>query len=348
MIRRTRVAIVAGAAAVLLGGTLAFGVSAWAARQQALAGPSDAQIAAAGSWAGEERLVFRNTAPGDGYGHVASVPLGDPAGPRTVSADVCDRVDATGELLACLRTVRGIVPQYTATVTSADGAVDASWPLPGVPSRTRFSPDGSLVATTSFVTGHSYASVGFSTSTVIARTDGQGTGADLGNLEEWTLLRGGTTVAPADRNYWGVTFADDDTFYATVGMNTAGTTALVRGDIRSRTLTTLADNVECPSLSPDGSRVAFKRVTGGTLPAVHWTPAIYDIATGKIDVLPEERSIDDQIEWLDDDTLLYGMPRPDAPGDSDVWRLEVDGGAAPEIFIEHAWSPAVVADGTAG
>jgi Tol biopolymer transport system component len=127
-------------------------------------------------------------------------------------------------------------------------------------------------------------------------------------------------------------------------MTTAGVTYLVRGDIPSRTLETLAENVECPSLSPDGTRVAFKQVTSGSGPTVHWTPAIYDLATGEVRLLPEQRGIDDQIEWLDDDTILYGLPREDAVGDSDVWMLAADGSSPPELFIEHAWSPSVVRD----
>lgn len=93
---------------------------------------------------------------------------------------------------------------------------------------------------------------------------------------------------------------------------------------------------------PDGTRIAFKRVTSGSGPTVHWTPAVYDIATGAVTLLPETRSIDDQIEWLDDGTILYGMPRDGAVGDYDVWKLAADGSSEPSVFIEHAWSPSVV------
>ena len=75
---------------------------------------------------------------------------------------------------------------------------------------------------------------------------------------------------------------------------------------------------------------------------MHWTPAIMDLATGEVVMLPESRSIDDQIEWLDDTTILYGMPRADDSGDTDVWALGADGSGAPRILIEHAWSPSVV------
>lgn len=124
-------------------------------------------------------------------------------------------------------------------------------------------------------------------------------------------------------------------------MTIEGKTYLVKGDLTARTLTTVADDVECPSLSPDGTRIAFKKVTAGAGPTAHWTPAIMDLSTGEVQLLLETRTVDDQIEWLDDETILYGMPRDGAPGDTDVWALGVDG-SEPELFIAHAWSPSVV------
>ncbi|UGB35834.1 hypothetical protein LQ938_03275 [Microbacterium sp. cx-55] len=336
-------AIIAGVALVALGGTAAAGAVAWAQYDERANATSE--VATGGPAAIDEgRIVFRSTASGRGYGHVASVSAAAPEGERAVSDAVCDRVDADAGIISCVRTVRGITPSYTAEITRLDGTPLAQWPLAGIPSRTRISPSGELVATTAFVTGHSYATVGFSTDTSIHRRDGE----DLGDLEQWTLLIDGTPSAPVDRNYWGVTFIDDTSFYATVGIASAGTTYLVRGDIATRTFTALAENVECPSLSPDGTRIAFKRLTAGSGPDAHWTPAVYDIGTGDIQLLPETRGIDDQIEWLDDDTILYGLPRDDVPGDSDIWALAADGSGSARVFIAHAWSPAVVHDGTDG
>ena len=151
----------------------------------------------------------------------------------------------------------------------------------------------------------------------------------------------GDHVVPHDRNIWGVTFAaDDDTFYATVG--TGGETYLVKGDLSARTLTSVADHVECPSLSPDGTRIGFKQATkrdGQTW----WTPAVLDLATGERTVLAgETHNVDDQVEWLDDHTLLYGVARDDEPGVTDVWALDTSAGARPQLLVQQAWSPAVV------
>ncbi|GAA1953928.1 hypothetical protein [Microbacterium deminutum] len=321
---------------VAIGATVVVAALAWQQYQARQSAPSGVETTSPAEWASGDRIVFRNTASGAGYGHVASVQLSDPSGPRAVTDTACDRVDATEEGFSCLRSERGIAPSYTATLYTNDSQVVAEWPLPGIPSRTRISDDGALIATTAFVTGHSYAAVGFSTATEIHDRNGKGPG----NLEDFTLIVDGSPIAPVDRNFWGVTFIDDTTFYATA--QTGGKTYMVKGDLDARTLTAVADDVECPSLSPDGTRVAFKRVTSGSGPTVHWTPAILDLASGDVKLLPESRNVDDQIEWLDDGTILYGMPHEGVAGDTDVWQLAADGSGKPEVFIAHAWSPSVV------
>lgn len=337
---RSKWIAIAVVSVLALSATTVVGVSAWSRYREQQGAPSAVSTSTSGDLPSGARIVFRNTATGQGYGHVAVVPLADPAGPRSILDPTCDRVAATALDMSCLSTERSITPSYTARVFNAAGTTQrAEWALPGVPSRTRFSPDGTMVATTSFVSGHAYAAIGFSTDTEIRRVRG---GTAVPALETWTLLIDGQQSAPLDRNYWGVTFIDDTTFYATVGMTTVGRTYLVRGDIARRTMTAVVDTVECPSLSPDGTRIAFKRVTSGAGPTVHWTPAVYDIASGRVTVLSvEKRSIDDQIAWLDDATLLYGVPNA-TPGDTDVWSLPSDGRGAPTVLIPHAWSPTVV------
>jgi hypothetical protein len=281
------------------------------------------------------RLVFRTTNRGAANGLVSVLPLARLSGRRSVIGPDCDRVDANRFESVCLRTRRGVVTTFEAQMYDARGHETAHWPLPGIPSRTRLSPSGRLVADTTFVTGHSYMQVGFSTATEIRRVGG----ASYGNVEKFALLVGGRRITASDRNIWGVTFSkDDNTFYATAA--SGGKTWLVRGNLADRTLTSVRENAECPSLSPSEQLVAYKkRVPAGS---THWALAVLDLTSGHETVLGEKRSVDDQVEWLDEHTLLYGLPRAGQTGVTDVWQIGTSVGAQPRRVINDAWSPAVV------
>lgn len=322
-------------ATVVLVAATAYTVTAVSVSRARTSGPSAAETTTETPLAAG-RLVFRNTALGEGYGVAASVPLANPAGPRALTGEPCDRVDATATLAVCLRINRGVVTTFESTLFDARWTAQRRWPLSGIPSRTRLSDDSRLVATTAFVSGTSYTAISFSTETTVLTVDGQ----SYGNLEDFALLINGERVLAADRNIWGVTFTrDPDVFYATAS---AGESRwLVKGSLADRTLTSIRDGVECPSLSPDGTRIAFKKNVS-TGPVAQWAIAVYDLAAQTEVVLTEKRSVDDQVEWLDNETLLFGMPRADAVGDSDVLSIPADGRGAATVFIEHASSPSVV------
>ncbi|TFC07178.1 hypothetical protein E3O42_00070 [Cryobacterium adonitolivorans] len=322
---------------LLLAGAAGYGIVAWAEHRARASAPSEVESVASDVRPAGARIVFRNTALGAGYGLVASVPLSDPSAARSVTDLACDRVYATAAVQSCLHIDRGVVTTFNGTLSDASGRETRSWPLAGVPSRTRISADSRLVAATSFVTGEAYGTVGFATMTTISRTDGS---QDYGNLEDFALLVDDVLITAADRNVWGVTFSDDDnTFYATAASNNQ--TWLVRGDLAARTLTAIRDTAECPSLSPDGGRIAYKKEVSTSV-TPQWSIAVLDLATGTETLLHEKRNVDDQVLWLDDDTLLYGLAREDTVGDSDVWSVSADGTAVPELFLAHAWSPSVV------
>lgn len=327
--------IVAIAAVALLGGATAYGAVAFA---QSRALPADDTSTPMTS-VEAGTIVFRQTGGGAKHGFVASVAVDDPAGPRAVSTTPCDRVDATTAGVVCLRADLGI--STTFETLFLDGRLDEvdRRPLAGIPSRTRLSPDGRLAATTSFITGHAYAGTDFSTSTVIVEVGSAPEVADSGELELFPLRVDGALVTAADLNVWGVTFVDDRRFYATAA--SGDHRWLVEGDLVDRTLTALRDDVECPSLSPDGTRIAFKQNRAGA-GQPDWALAVLDLRDGDVVVLPEPASVDDQAEWLDDDTLLYGRSRASAPGDTDVYEIAADATSGPGLLIEHAWSPAVV------
>jgi hypothetical protein len=106
-------------------------------------------------------------------------------------------------------------------------------------------------------------------------------------------------------------------------------------------MVTLHEDAECPSLSPDGTHIVYKQ--RGNLPLGKWRLVNYDIASGKITPLAETRSVDDQVEWLDNADVMYGLPRTTSqPAITDVWSVPTTGTGQPKLLIPQASSPAVV------
>jgi hypothetical protein len=328
--RGARAVAAAGLAGAILAGTAACAAGAPAVTPDATAATSSGWRLPSG-----ERIVFRDTEKGSHYGTVASVPLGHPSGERATSPLACERVYATRDALSCMSKASTNPVGYRETLYGADGTRIKFWPLPGAPSRTRLSPDSKIAAWTAFVDGESYANVKFSTQTII--TDLYGT--YYGPLDAFTFLLDGAPYGALDLNFWGVTFAKDgNTFYATAA--SAGRTWLVRGNLRGRSLVAIKEGAECPSLSPDGTRVAYKKNLG-TSDAPRWTLAVYDLGSKIETVLPLKAEVDDQAEWLDDTTVLFGLPGTTA-GDFDVYSAPADGSAPETLSIHNASSPSVV------
>lgn len=336
MSRRTRVLVLAVMALVLIGGSVGYVAWSRAAQDHASAtAPAQATIAPS-AVENVPHIVFRNSALGTLYGDVAMVPLSNPGGPRAVVSQQCDRVFATTAETLCLASDRGVVTTYSAKVYTTGKSAPTSLPLTGSPSRARLSNDGKYAATTSFVAGDSYAATSFSTRTVVTRlSDGKAL-----DLEDFALFDNGRRISPVDRNYWGVTFvADDDHFYVTVAFG--GATHLARGQLSTKRVDTLRTDAECPSLSPDGTRVAYKK--RGDRARGDWRLVVLDLATGKETQLAERRSVDDQVEWLDNTHILYGLPgTASQAAESNVWVVNADGTGQPSILIPKAWSPAAV------
>ena len=130
--------------------------------------------------------------------------------------------------------------------------------LAGIPSRARISPDGRWGGVTAFVVGHAYASPGeFSTATTIIDLRSGKAVADL--EKDFTVTDDGKVVEARDRNFWGLTFADDgDTFYATLADRRRHVADQGLDQARAGR-ETIHENVECPSLSPDGTRIGYKK-----------------------------------------------------------------------------------------
>lgn len=283
-------------------------------------------------------VVFRNAEVGRAFGRVGVVALDDPEGPRALAPLSCERIDTAGGRGICLTADRGSTTRYRAEVFDSRFRVTHRFGLSGVPSRARVAPDGRHAALTVFTSGECYSEESFTTRTIIVDLV---TGKQLGNLDQFEVTHDGAVVDAVDRNYWGVTFAPDSGhFYATLA--TGGKTYLIHGDIRSRTAEVVREGIEGPSLSPDGTRIAYQaRVTEQG--DVGWRIRVLDLRTGADHAVAGGHDVNDQVEWLDDETLLYAMPRSATDtAQNDVWRVPADGSGAPEVFIRGAWSPAVV------
>jgi hypothetical protein len=272
-------------------------------------------------------LVYQHVARDAHYAEVAVAPVGSTRGSPTFTGLVCERVYfSAGRGLCLIPKQEPLGSAVRARVFGLDFQPDRSARLDGIASRARVSPSGRYGATTTFVTGHSYRDQGFSTTTSLIDME---SGEVLTDLEKFDVTKDGKPFKAIDFNFWGVTFARGDRrFYAT--LQTAGDLYLVEGDVETRKGRVIGEDVECPSLSPDGKRIAFKQRSGD-----RWRLTVLDLASGRRTPLAETRSVDDQVEWLDDRRILYGL-------EGDVWVVPANGRGAPRVYIQDALSPAVV------
>lgn len=282
------------------------------------------------------RIYFRWTLPDAHYGQLAYLDYPTASAPRFVDALSCEVVHFTAGTGSCLQAKRGVVTRYLAAIFDSGYRSVQQVALNGIPSRTRVAPNGRIAAVTVFVTGHGYDSVDFTTQTLLVNT---ATGATLADLEEFEVTRDGQRFHAEDFNFWGVTFGhDSDRFYATVSSNRKH--YLIEGSVSGRSAQVIHDNVECPSLSPDGKRVAYKKRLPGD--KVVWQLHILNLANRQETALAEKRSVDDQLEWLDADHVLYSLPHGSSPSPTtDVWTAAADGSGKPKLLIPNAYSPAV-------
>ncbi len=248
-------------------------------------------------------------------------------GPEGIAGSdlACERVYFAAGRGLCLAVAPSGV-DYEATIFDSSLRPVKRLGLTGLPSRARVSPDGRFGAMTVFVAGHAYLSGGgFSTTTTLVDMR---SGKQIAQLEQFDVTRNGEAFDAADFNFWGVTFSEDpNTFYAT--LHSGDRYYLVEGDVRDRALRVIRDGVECPSLSPDGTRIAFKSRIGNEN---RWRLKVLDLATLAAHPLAEHRSIDDQAEWLDDDTLVYSSG-------ANVYAVPADGSGAPRLLLRDATSP---------
>lgn len=327
---RARIAVMAAAAVLLTGATAGYALHA-AHRSDRQHGGASASFTLGGP-----ALYFRDTATG----RVAHQPLDARGGApdRTPGGPACDRFHAAGGTALCLRAEPGVLPKTYAIVLDQRLREVRRTTVPGVPTRARVSGSGQMLAWTVFATGDSYSTTGFSTRTAVLDLR---TGYLVKSMEEIPLTIDGVRYHAPDLNYWGVSFArDDNRFYATV--STKGNTYLVEGNMKDWSAKALRQNVECPSLSPDNTRIAFKKKVSDD-PAAPWRLYVLDLRTMTETPLAETRSVDDQAAWTDDGEVSYGLPGADGRA-SDIWTVPADGTGAPRMTVAGGSSPVTVSN----
>ena len=169
--------------------------------------------------------------------------------------------------------------------------------LPGTPSRARVSPDGRIVNWTLFVTGDSYAATGFSTRSGLYEVE---TGRLVKTVEELAVFVDGKPVLRLGRELLGYhfrcrrqPFLRDD---GEQGEDVPDRGRLPRRIEGPRSL----ENVECPSLSPDGRRIAYKQKN----PDGVWRLAVLDLTTRAVTHPAEAPAT------IDDQPRLAGQQHP--------------------------------------
>ncbi len=303
-----------------------------AAAALAAAGYANANASAAGA----PRLLVRVASAGSDAGRLDLI--GAAGGKLLASLPLhCDRVHNGAAVIACLRTVPGQGLKLDLADRQAKVLGTLNFPNVLIASRVRVSPDGATVALTGFSAGHTYIGTDFSTRTYLIDAVNRRVMSDVSMFK--VIEANGLTLAAKRINVWGVTFDPHHSgrFLATVGAG--GGVFLAAGDSKSKTLTLMRADMECPSFSPDGKKVAFKRRNG----ANGWWPAVYEIASGRESVMKDKRSIDDQIEWLDDATIMYEIA-PAASTDvhgalTEVMVRKADGSGSASVLRVNAGSP---------
>jgi WD40 repeat protein len=283
------------------------------------------------------QLMFVSVSSDDSHQHLSVASLAAVDRGRYVTPLACNRIYFAGTRGICLASeAQGNSAVHFARLFDEQFQPTHRVALTGPPSRVRISPDGRRAAATVFESGHSYAQEGFSTrTTVIDLAEGR----VICDLEEFAVWKDGQRIHEKDFNFWGLTFArDGNEFYAT--LETGGVSYLVRGDIDRREIRVVRAGVECPSLSPDGTKLVFKKRLGSRSRG-WWQLARFDVATNEETVLDKEsRSVDDQVEWIDSQTVMYHLTGTGSA--ADLWTLAVDGSSGPKLLLREAYSPAVV------
>ncbi|MGQ0732915.1 MAG: hypothetical protein ACT4QD_04585 [Acidobacteriota bacterium] len=286
-------------------------------------------------------LMFRTQAPPAVHGRVTMARAEHPRGPRFVTPLSCVRVHtADGRGVCLVETLEGRSVVHRAETFDDSFARLASIRLDGVPIRTRVSPNGRLLTVTVYGEEATPEGERLATRTQVYEVASGRLVADIGEFDLTDELRRDLTAltkqtAFGTRDVAGLGFMpDSDGFIATLAA--ADRYLLVSGSVTSRQLSILASDLAGEAVSPDGRRLAAKRLVGGRS---FWQLVVFDLTTRQV-TTPNQgpRSVDDQVEWFDNGVLMYHEASGESTG---VWALPIDGTSGPRLLLDDAYSPSM-------
>lgn len=295
-------------------------------------------------------LLVVSRLPGDDYERLAVV---DDEGGRVLLPISCARAHASAGTLLCLQARDSVVPSWEAVAIDLDtpDLTETVRRPAALPSRARVDPLGAQIAYTEFVSGHSYTQTGeFSTRTIVYGLEGD----ELSVADNLVVDSADAVYSSEDRNWWGVSFLPDGSGDYLVTFGSQDTVEVHHYDAAQNVTVPIDGSGSCPSVSPDGLFMVYKRIDfdravlgeeqgeGATVELV-----VHELATGQERVLPEDRFVDDQVEWLDNNTIVYALERDDGETIQpswDIWSLDLAPGATPQLLVPFASSPSVYRD----
>jgi hypothetical protein len=276
-------------------------------------------------------VMFRTLSPRHAFGRIA---MASPSAPfdRRLTPLSCARVQYAGGTGLCLveetdgKAVRQVLYFFDATFARGTRLV-----LNGIPIRARVSPDGRLAAVTTYGEEESPEGERLASQSMLIDV---ASGRVLGDLRSFSVSSAADQpiVAPIDIS--SVAFADGDRFFAT--LSTPDRRYLVSGSVTGRRLEVIASGLANEAVSPDGKRLLVKKQTGAR---GFWQLVVLDLdSRHEVALNQGPRSVDDQVEWLDDSHVVYHDVTEDGTG---IWMLPTDGTTAARLLVADAFSPAV-------
>ena len=278
-------------------------------------------------------LLFRTLGPPRAYGRIAMLPLRGTE-TRYLTSLRCSRVAyAGGRGLCLIEEATGDMVTHVAEIFDRSFERQGRLVLAGVPTRVRVSPDGRFGAVTTYAEEESPAGERLAIESVVIDLK---SATVLADLRDFRLETDDADAFVGPFDFASVSFdRDSDRFFAT--LSTATNRSVVVGSVRQQTLRPLKAGLASEAISPDGARLVVKQRVNDR---GFWQVAILDLASLREQpLLQGDRSIDDQVEWLDENNVVYHDAREEGTG---LWVLAADGRSGPRLLLPEAFSPAVV------